>query len=111
MKLKVSVAIESELVERLDKIAAITHESRSQVMERMVRDQIMSAEQFANLMANPQARAELIKQFANPEVLGPILRAMGEKQPPKKMRQRMVESVERIGEAVEEIKKGKGRKS
>jgi hypothetical protein len=111
MKLKVSVAIEAELVDRLDKIASVSHESRSQVIERMVRDQIMAAEQFATLMANPQARMDLMKHFADPAVMNPMLRAFGEKQPNKKIRQKMIETVERMGAAVEDVKKGKGKKS
>jgi hypothetical protein len=110
MKIKVSVAIEKKLVERLDKIAGISNESRSQVLERMVKDQIESAEQFANLMANPEARAMLIKQIANPDVLGPMLRAMGD-EPTPAMAQKMAEAAERAGHAAEDVmKKGKGKK-
>ena len=111
MKIKVSVAIEKKLVDRLDKIAAITGESRSQVIDRMVKDQIESVEQFANLMANPEARAALVKQFANPAVLGPMLRAMGE-EPTPTLAKDMAETAVRIGSGVENVKtKGKGKKS
>jgi hypothetical protein len=111
MKLKVSVAIEKKLVERLDRIAAISGESRSQVIDRMVRDQIETAEQFANLMSNPEARKTLMRQFANPDVLGPMLRAMGEKLGPDTA-QKMAEAMESAGVAASKAyKKGKGKKS
>lgn len=60
MKCKVSVAIEKALVGRLDGIARTTGESRSQVIERMVREQITGAEQFANLFANPELRSSFL---------------------------------------------------
>jgi len=111
MKIKVSVAIEKKLVERLDKIAAINGESRSQLIDRMVKEQIAMAEQFANLMANPEARAAMLKEFANPKVLNPILRSMGEKPTPA-LSKEIHETAERIGIGAGGVKtKGKGKKS
>jgi metal-responsive CopG/Arc/MetJ family transcriptional regulator len=108
MKIKVSVAIEKALVVRLDKIAAITQQSRSQIVERMIRDDIEGSEQMANLLANPQARAEMIKQFNNPEMMKIFAAAMGDKSSPA-VSQKMVETVESLGQDLEKTKNKKGR--
>jgi hypothetical protein len=57
-------------------------------------------------MANPEARMALMKQFANPEVLGPMLRAMGA-EPDKETAAAMVEALETAGAAVAKAHKAK----
>jgi hypothetical protein len=110
MKLKVSVAIERGLIDRLDKIAGVTHASRSQVIERMLLEQIAAAECFANVMANPEARDVFLKEFMKSDIAGPILRGLGH-MGDKAEREAVALEGEGYGKAVESAKKGKGKKS
>ncbi|MEI8196437.1 MAG: hypothetical protein WCI73_11050 [Phycisphaerae bacterium] len=109
MKMKVSVAIDDELLRRLDRIRDISRESRSQILDRMIRESIEGAEQFANMLANPKVREEMVKVFANPQIMQSFALAMGDK-PSAVTSQKMVEAVESIGQTTEKIKKGKGKK-
>lgn len=109
MKIKVSVAIEKELVQRLDRIAGISNESRSQIIEKMIREAIESSEQLAALMANPKAREMLLRQALDPEMLQTFAKAMNEKIDPQ-TKQNMAEAMERAGlgaQAAKGKKKGK----
>ena len=113
-KIKVSVALDRELVERLDGIAGVTNASRSKIIEDMIRDGIATGEQMARLMANPEARKMMLQGFGNPEVLRAVANAMNEKLPPG-MEKLMLETLEGAGQAVAEakvaeFKKGKGKK-
>lgn len=114
-KIKVSVALDRELVVRLDGIAKVTNASRSKVIDQLLREGIEGSEQMAKLMADPETRRVVIESFSKPGFLQSVANAMGQKLPAGAERI-LSETMEETGQAVAdakvgELKKGKGKKS
>jgi predicted DNA-binding protein len=107
MKVKTSIAIEDTILKRLDKLAELTHHSRSEVIEQMIMENLDFKEQFALVMANPDGRKLIKEQFENPEFMQLMADMTGKKNLPDT--QHMAERVEEIGSYISKAKKKRGK--
>lgn len=76
-KIKISVAMDKELVDRLDRIAEHQRWSRSQLIDVYVRDGIAKSEGMFKIMADPLLREKFTKLLSDPGVLRGVLEAAG----------------------------------
>ncbi len=74
-KTPISITIDSELLERIDRYASASDESRSTVIERMCRNDIAEQEEFLGDMESPTMRM-LYKAVASKPVLEMMLSVM-----------------------------------
>jgi metal-responsive CopG/Arc/MetJ family transcriptional regulator len=88
-KTAIAVTIAPELLARVDRVAESREESRSAVMERMLRNQIQEEETLVNQLANPALRETMAYIAESPKLLKALAFAMGEHLPK--------EEIERVG--------------
>jgi hypothetical protein len=77
-KVQMNVSIDADLLERIDRVAAKRHETRSAVIDRFCRNQIDDDEQFLAELEQPVVRA-LYSVMAKPEVLRVVAALVGDK--------------------------------
>lgn len=83
-RLQVSVALDRDLLAKIDRIAAALNQSRSQTLHDLLADVIESAEQQAKLISNPTVMSAFQKALSAPGVLAAMGKAMGEELDAKK---------------------------
>lgn len=65
----ITASIDTEIIHRLDAIAAAQRLSRSTLIERLIRDGIEGEEIMVKAFANPLLRDTFVKMFGNKQVL------------------------------------------
>jgi metal-responsive CopG/Arc/MetJ family transcriptional regulator len=77
-RINFSVSLLPELVERLDAIAQERHESRSAVIERIIRNGVPDEEQFLQSIENPVKLTIMDLLQRNPKVIKALATVLGE---------------------------------
>jgi hypothetical protein len=106
MRLKTSISLEESVLQRLSRIADLTHQSRSEVIEQMILENLDFKEQFALALADPAGRRLLEKQLADPELMRVVAAMAGKKKLPET--QRLVERFEQVAADIRKPQKKKG---
>ena len=65
VKVRVTVTIDEELLERIDQVSKATRENRSALIERLLRESVTEEE----MMMDPRFRDLFVRAVASPEVV------------------------------------------
>ncbi len=76
-KEKISISIEADLLRRLDAVCEARGDSRSAVIERILRDEMPEEESFLQGMEDPMSRALIATLIRSPAVLKVIATVAG----------------------------------
>lgn len=76
-----SLSFDPQLLAQIDRLCKAQNLSRSQLMERWVREKVMGETQAVALMANPVVSELVVKTFGNPAFLEQLAKALGERLP------------------------------
>lgn len=94
-KARVTVSMDSSILDRIDRMAEAQRLSRSHVVERLIIDGLEATEGFVNMMANPLLRETFAKALGTPGVVSELADAMKGGAKP--------EDVERVKRAMQKV--------
>lgn len=77
-KRRITLTLDPALVKRVDRMAKATRESRSAVVEDLLRDGLEDQEMFVKAMGNPLLRESLGRAFASKDVLRQMAAVIGD---------------------------------
>jgi len=78
-KHKIAITIDSDVLGDVDRVAKAEARSRSEIIERAVREHIGVPVEMAKALGNPVVAQAMMEAFGNPDVIRAIAAAMGEK--------------------------------
>jgi hypothetical protein len=110
----VTITIERELLKIVDNLADAQNLTRSQFIERQIRNGIEQEKFSVAMMANPEVAKMLAKVFGSPEALrmvGAAVEAEVTEKHLEEVNRRLTAAADVASQVVNPTKKGKGKKS
>jgi predicted transcriptional regulator len=107
-KIKIAITIDADLLANIDRICNAEGRSRSSYIERAIKDSVGEGVAVVNALTNPVIADAFAKAFQNPEVMGAMLRSMGE-EPTKQQTKMFTNAVDGVVENLKKTRKKKGR--
>lgn len=77
LKDRITITIDAELLRRVDAVADARAESRSAIIERIVKNEIVSEERFLKVLEVPVTRLIVEKIMGSPTIAGVIAEMVG----------------------------------